>query len=69
MSERKAEPIDRARDEIARGIEADYPGITVSHGLYGWQASRDGAEICRAVSAPGLLALLPFAGPGAGMLA
>jgi hypothetical protein len=62
MTGRQADPIDLARDEIARGIEAEHPGITVTHGPYGWRATRGGEEVARSQSAPGLRALLPFMG-------
>lgn len=57
---REPEPIDLARDEIARRIEAAHPGIEVTHDIYGWKATRSGKFICRGQSAPGLEALLPF---------
>jgi hypothetical protein len=52
-------PVDRARDTRARGIEADFPGWEVRHGLYGWTGRRasDGRMVS-STSAPGLLALL-----------
>lgn len=45
---------------IARRIEGDYPGVDVTHGIFGWRAMRGGEEVCRAQSVPGLLALLPY---------
>jgi hypothetical protein len=59
---RPPQPIDRARDEIARQIEAEHPGITVSHGIYGWAAAREGEPLTRAQSPDGLRALLPYCG-------
>ena len=54
------QPIDLARDELARIIEAEYPGITVEHSMAGWIARRDGQEIARGQSHVALKALLPF---------
>jgi hypothetical protein len=61
--ERPREPIDLARDELARRVEADFPGVTVTHGVFGWRAQDpSGTDLCRAQSEPGLRALLPFSG-------
>ncbi|MGH3158854.1 MAG: hypothetical protein ACRDNF_20100 [Streptosporangiaceae bacterium] len=49
-------PVDRARDEIARQIEADFPGRTVTHDIYGWAAAAEGRDTIRAQSAQGLRA-------------
>lgn len=57
---RNPEPIDKARDVIALRIEAEFPGVKVGHDLYGWTATRNGREVCRSQSSPGLLALLPY---------
>jgi hypothetical protein len=59
---RTPDPIDLARDELARRIEAEYPGITVEHNVMGWIARRDGRELARGQSHVALLALLPFTG-------
>jgi hypothetical protein len=58
------EPIEIARDMLARALESEFPGVQISHGPYGWTASRDGVEICRAQSGPGLRALIPFMDKG-----
>lgn len=58
------QPIDIARDMLARALESEFPGVTISHGPYGWSASRDGAEICRGQSGPALRALIPYTDPG-----
>jgi hypothetical protein len=56
-----ADPMDLARDEIARGIEAAHPGWKVGHDLYGWAATRQrDSKTVRAQSSQGLTALLPF---------
>ncbi|MDQ2873363.1 MAG: hypothetical protein M3Y33_00425 [Actinomycetota bacterium] len=60
LPERKPDPIDLARDELAARIEAAFPGITVQHGTFGWIARRDGAELARGQSHVALLALLPY---------
>jgi hypothetical protein len=59
LEQRPREPIELARDELARKIEAAFPGITVQHGLFGWIARRDGEELARE-SHVALLALLPY---------
>ena len=43
-------PIDRARDVLARQVERKYPGWTVSHGIFGWTATRPGCEPVRSSS-------------------
>jgi hypothetical protein len=58
------DPADRARDEIARRIEASFPGWRVGHDLYGWTATRldDPEKQVRGQSSQALTALLPFGG-------
>lgn len=59
----QAQPVDLARDEIARQIEAEFPGTVITHGMFGWRAvDARGGELCRAQSAPALRALLPYSG-------
>ena len=58
----RQEPIERARDEIARGIEGRHPGVRVTHDLYGWTATFADGEAVRAQSHVALEALLPFSG-------
>lgn len=59
----QAQPIDLARDEIARGLEAEFPGTVITHGIYGWRAvDPHGEELCRAQSTAALRALLPYSG-------
>lgn len=57
-------PIDRARDVLARRIESEFPGVTITRDVLGWRASRDGVQFCRAQSEPGLRALIPYTDPG-----
>jgi hypothetical protein len=54
------EPIELARDEIARQIEREYPGARVSHDMFGWSARFEGRDRIRAQSPNGLRALMPF---------
>jgi len=61
----RREPIDLARDEIARRIEADFPGITVTHDIYGYLARWGHGERSRelhAQSEAAMRALLPYSG-------
>jgi hypothetical protein len=57
---REPEPIDKVRDDIAAKIEARFPGVKISHDLFGWTAARNGEVVCRGQSVPALEALLPF---------
>jgi hypothetical protein len=59
---RLPDPIDLARDELARHAEAEHPGWRISHGLYGWTGTRtrDG-RTQEAGSLPGLTALIGVA--------
>jgi hypothetical protein len=60
--------MDRARDDLARRAEAQYPGWTIRHGIYGWTGTRTGDGLTRrATSLPALRPLLAIAGtrPGA----
>jgi anti-sigma regulatory factor (Ser/Thr protein kinase) len=51
-----------ARDELARRAEAEHPGWAISHGLYGWTATRARDQRTeRAGSLPGLAALISVA--------
>jgi hypothetical protein len=54
--------MERARDDLARRAEAQYPGWSLSHGLYGWTAirARDGLTR-RSSSLPGLRPLISTA--------
>jgi hypothetical protein len=51
--------IERARDELARRAEAQHPGWSLSHGIYGWTGIRacDGV-LRRSSSLPGLRPLM-----------
>lgn len=62
--DRPREPIDLARDEIARRLEREFPGTVITHGDLGWRAraADDGRELVRAESVPALRALLPYSG-------
>ena len=62
--------MDRARDDLARRAEAQYPGWTFRHGIYGWVGTRTRDGLTRrATSLPALRALLAIAGtrPGGGI--
>jgi hypothetical protein len=54
--------MERARDDLARRYEAQHPGWSLSHGLYGWTAirARDGLTR-RSSSLPGLRPLISTA--------
>jgi hypothetical protein len=54
--------MDRARDELARRVEAEHPGWSLRHGIYGWTGvrARDGLTR-RSSSLPGLRPLMATA--------
>lgn len=56
--------MERARDELARRAEAQHPGWTLHHGLYGWTGVRisDGLTRCSS-SLPGLCPLITSVSP------
>jgi anti-sigma regulatory factor (Ser/Thr protein kinase) len=53
--------LDQADDAIARRIENDFPGRTVTHDAGGWTATAPGCERIRARSHQALRTLLSFA--------
>jgi hypothetical protein len=56
------DPVDRARDVLARRAEAEYPGWRIRHGLYGWDGTRARDQRAeRAGSLPALTALIDVA--------
>jgi hypothetical protein len=62
----RRDPMDTARDHLARAAENYHPGWQVGHHLHGWTAVRACDQ--RTVSCdslPGLRALITVAGPGA----
>jgi hypothetical protein len=56
------EPVEAARDELARAAEAEHPGWMIRHGLYGWTGTRIRDQRTeRAESLPLLTALISVA--------
>jgi hypothetical protein len=55
--------MERQRDDLARRAEAQHPGWTLHHGLYGWTGVRtsDGLTRCSS-SLPGLRPLITTVG-------
>jgi hypothetical protein len=55
----RRDPIDLARDALARQAEAEHPGWSFTHGIYGWSAVRAADSMTRrSASLPGVKALI-----------
>jgi|HubBroStandDraft_3_1064219.scaffolds.fasta_scaffold219482_1 hypothetical protein len=57
-----------ARAELARRAEAEHPGWTFAHDLYGWTATRDSdGRTLTAQTIPALSSLISLARPPEGL--
>ena len=61
---RPRDPMNAARDQMARAAEAENPGWAIRHHLHGWTATRTrDSRTLTATSLPGLRALISATAP------